>query len=148
MKRIVNEEIYIKRSGLALLIIRLGFGLMMISHGYDKMHHFSEYEASFMNFLGLSKGVSLGLIIFAELFCAVFVVLGLFTRYACVILIIGMLVATSVMKWDIFAHAETAAIYVVGYLAILFAGPGRYSVDALLLKEHKHLTVNSKIISR
>ena len=119
----------------AMLIMRLGFGLVMIHHGYDKFQHFAEYRDRFMNFLGLSTSISLSLIIFAELVCSVLVALGLFTRLACVVLIIGMVVATNALNWEVFGHAETSVIYIVGYLTILFAGAGRYSIDAAIFKK-------------
>ena len=134
MKKLTNTRFSAGSFNVAMLVMRLGFGLVMITHGYDKLQHFDEYKNTFMNFLGFGKSVSLGLIIFAELGCAALLVLGLFTRFACVVLIIGMLVAVSVSNWDFFHKAEVASLYVIGYLALLFAGPGRYSADGYIFK--------------
>ena len=63
-----------------LLILRLGMGGLLMKHGYQKMIHFSEYKGKFINFLGMGQSLSLSLTIFAEFFCALFVLIGLFTR--------------------------------------------------------------------
>jgi putative oxidoreductase len=34
---------------IATLILRLGLGILMIHHGYDKLQHFSEYSKTFTN---------------------------------------------------------------------------------------------------
>ena len=46
-----------------------------------------------MNFLGIGSTTSLVLVVFAEFFCAIFLVMGLFTRVTAAILAIVMAVA-------------------------------------------------------
>jgi len=87
-------------------------------------------------FLQLGHKTSLCLVIFAELFCSLFIVLGLFTRLTVVPLIITMLVV-------IFGHnagkpwtdSEQAYTYLAGYLTLLFCGPGKASVDGMMNKQ-------------
>ena len=77
----------------AVLILRLGLGLiMMVTHGYDKLQHFSKYSSGFSDPFHLGTTVSLSLDIFAEFFCSCLIVLGLFTRLACIPLIIAFFV--------------------------------------------------------
>jgi putative oxidoreductase len=115
-----------------LLILRVGLGVLMIPHGYDKIVKFNEYKTQFMNFLGLGQPISLGLDIFAEFFCALLVVFGLFTRLATIPLIIAMIVAVTMAHGGrIFADGEHAALYAIGFLTLLITGPGRYSADAM-----------------
>jgi putative oxidoreductase len=107
----------------------------MMMHGYDKLTHFSEYQGKFMNFMGIGQSASLALVVFAEFFCSLFLILGLFTRLAAIPLII----ATCVMVFkahhgDVFGEAETAALYLTGYIVLLFVGPGRVSVDSMIGK--------------
>jgi putative oxidoreductase len=88
-----------------------------------------------MNFLGLGSTVSLTLVIFAEFFCSMFLILGLFTRLAAIPLII----ATCVMVFkahnsDVFGDGETAALYLTGYIVLLLVGAGRVSVDSMISK--------------
>ncbi len=60
----------------SMLFLRVVFGLLMIiKHGYDKMMKFSTLQYPFYNFLGLGTKISLVLAIFAEVLCALFIVL-------------------------------------------------------------------------
>ena len=108
---------------------------MMVSHGYDKLRHFSKYSAGFSDPFHLGSGLSLSLDIFAEFFCSCLLVLGLFTRLACIPLIIAMSVALfNAHQGDAFGNGERAALYLCGYIALLFVGPGKVSVDKLIGK--------------
>lgn len=120
---------------LAMLVLRVGSGILMINHGYDKLVHFKEYSANFMNFLGLGGSVSLALVVFAEFFCSIFLILGLFTRLAAIPLIIN--VAVAVVKghdMKVFSEGEHAALFFLVFVAILLVGPGRASIDGLINK--------------
>ena len=122
-----------KQTDIALLLLRLTFGgSMIIGHGYPKlMRFFSDEPIKFLNFLGLSPEVSLGLATFAELGCAALVVIGLFTRWATLPLIITMFVAIFVANWgEPFSSIEKALMFMMAFVSILLAGPGWYSVDA------------------
>jgi putative oxidoreductase len=120
----------------AILLLRLCLGLyMLIVHGMDKLMHFAERAASFYDPFGIGHKASLVLMIFAEVFCSIFVILGLFTRFAVLPLIIGMAVAVfGVHKGLHHNDAEIAAIYLTGYLVLLLCGPGRISVDGMMKK--------------
>ena len=88
-----------------------------------------------MNFMGLGSTVSLTLIIFAELFCSVFLILGLFTRFAVIPIIIGMFVVVFMASnGDIFGPGEKGMMYLAASITILFCGPGRISVDGMIGK--------------
>ena len=119
----------------ALLIIRLGLGILILKHGYSKIADFSSMQYKFLNFMHLGSRISLILVIFAEFFCAILLILGLFTRLACIPLIIAMCVALFVAnKGDFFGKGEESALYLTGFIAILFAGPGRVSIDNIIRK--------------
>ena len=119
----------------AMLVLRLTMGMLMMSHGYDKLVHFSEKKAVFYNFSSLGSTTSLMLCIFAEFFCALFVMIGLFTRLAAVPLVVVMSIAVfSVHKMDFFDTGEAASLYLAGYLVLLLCGPGRASVDGIASK--------------
>lgn len=120
---------------MAMLILRLCFGILIAHHGYDKLIHFSEMQNTFMNFMGLGSKISLSLTIFAEFFCGILVVVGLLTRLACIPLVIAMAVAFFMaMHGDAFGHGEVALVYLAAFLSILFAGPGRISIDGIISK--------------
>lgn len=135
MKKLLSVSYPSWAFNLALLILRVGTGVLMMNHGYDKLVHFKEYAANFMNFLGLGGTVSLALVVFAEFFCSIFLILGLFTRFAAIPLIID--VAVAVVKghdMKIFTEGEHAAIFFLVYVVILLVGPGRISVDGMINK--------------
>jgi putative oxidoreductase len=114
-----------------MLLLRLGAGILIIHHGYQKISHYSEMKSQFMNFMNLGSSVSLGLVIFAEFFCGILVVLGLFTRFACIPLIILMCVILfKVHAHDIFGKGEIDMLYLASFLTILFCGPGMISLDS------------------
>ena len=88
-----------------------------------------------MNFMHLGSTISLSLIIIAELICGILLILGLFTRLACIPIIIGMAVVVFVASnGNIFAQGERGMIYLAVTVAILFCGPGKISVDGMLGK--------------
>ncbi len=116
----------------AMLFLRLGTGILMMSHGYDKLIHFSTYQQKFMSFLGIGSTMSLALAVFAEFFCALFIIIGLFTRLSAIPLIITMCVALfKAHNADFFGDGQTAALYLVGFLVLLIVGPGKISVDGM-----------------
>lgn len=120
---------------LATLILRLGLGALMIpTYGYGKWTNYGSKSGDFYDFMGLGGGISMGLAIFAELFCSTLLILGLFTRLATIPLAITMLVVISVHDWDFFNKHELAPAFLTGYLAIFLLGPGRYSLDAWIGK--------------
>ena len=119
----------------ALLILRIAFGgLMAINHGLPKLNKLmSEDPVKFFPFLGLSPKTSLILAVFAELFCAILLLFGLFTRWALVPLIITMLVAAVMVHGsDPFSEKEHALLFLLPYIALLLTGPGKYSLDGVL----------------
>jgi len=135
MKKLLSTKYSAGAFSTAMLVLRLGLGILMMMHGYDKLVHFAKYQNDFMNFLGIGKTISLALVVFAEFFCSVFLILGLFTRLATIPLII----ATCVMvfkahKGDVFGDGEHATLYLVGYIVLLLVGPGRASIDSMIGK--------------
>lgn len=107
----------------------------MVPHGYDKLVHFAEKQKTFMNFLGIGSTTSLILVVFAEFFCAIFLVMGLFTRLAAAILSIVMAVAVfKAHNGEVFGDGELGMLYLGGLLSVLLVGSGKASLDGLLSK--------------
>ena len=135
MRRLLSYSASLPITSLGLLILRVGFGGLMMIHGYDKLIHYAEMKEKFMPFLGMSPAMALCLLIFAEFVCAIFVVLGLFTRLACIPLIIAMSVALfQAHGGDITGKGQSATLFLLVFLSLLFTGPGKYSLDAALYK--------------
>ena len=118
-----------------MLVLRVTLGILLASHGYSKLIAFNSLRYKFLNFLHMGSTLSLALVIFAELFCSVFVILGLFTRFACVPIVIAMAVVVFVASHgQILGPGERGAIYLAASLMVLLCGPGRISVDAMIGK--------------
>lgn len=117
--------------GLLALRVTAG-GSMLWQHGWVKLSNFGDMMDRFGDPIGIGPALSLGLITFAETICALLVILGLWTRLSTAPLIIGMAVAAFVANGDQpFAKQELALLYMAAFLAILFAGSGRFSLNRL-----------------
>jgi putative oxidoreductase len=135
MKKLLSIKYSAGAFSAAMLLLRLCIGFLMMWHGYDKLLHFSKMHNTFLNFMGLGSTFSLTLVIFAEFFCSLFLVLGLFTRLSAIPLIITMCVALfKVHQGDFFGKGEIDALYLISYMVLLFLGPGRVSVDSMIGK--------------
>jgi putative oxidoreductase len=118
---------------IAMLVLRVGAGAMAMSHGYGKLVHFSEMKLKFMNFMGIGSTLSLILVIFAEFFCSIFLIMGLFSRLVVIPLIINMAVALfKAHNGDVFGDGERAALYLTIFITLLLCGPGKASVDGMM----------------
>ena len=125
----------LKNSG--LLLLRLFVGGFMLTHGVPKLLNFEFLSTVFPDPIGLGSGFALSLIIFAELFCSILLIFGLFTRLASIPLIIGMAVAAFVIHaQDPFSGKEMALLYMGIYVVIALVGAGKYSVDYLLRNQY------------
>ena len=117
----------------SLLLLRLWLGLaMFFNHGLDKLNHFQTYAAKFPDPLGIGVTPGLALVTFAETAGALLLVLGLLTRFAAVTLVIDLAVAVFMVHKTANNAGELAFIYLAGYVALLIAGGGKFSVDKAL----------------
>jgi putative oxidoreductase len=119
---------------LGLLVLRLGAGgLLLYGHGWGKITKFAERAPKFADPIGLGSETSFALVVFAEVFCAAAVMLGLGTRLAAVPIVIFTVVAAFVQHGaDSFGDKELAFVYGVPMLALIFTGGGQYSLDAAI----------------
>jgi putative oxidoreductase len=119
-----------------LLLLRLWFGgLMLALHGSGKLLHFASYQGEFIDFLGLGPTASLALAVFGEVVLAGLLMVGLFTRFAALGLVITMAVAFFIghggaLQGD--NSGELAFLYLGAYGILLIAGAGRFSLDGRL----------------
>lgn len=137
---------YMQSAG--LLILRLGIGGYMLTHGWGKLQLvLSGGLDKFADPVGLGPALSLSLITLAEFGCAILVMLGLGTRFAAVLLVGGMAVAAFVAhggdpwtsgaafqqfmagEMEFPVSREPALMYLFVFLSLIFTGAGRFSID-------------------
>lgn len=125
-------------TGIFILRIVLGFFLLH-SHGWDKLSVIlSGEEIQFMDPIGIGATLSYYMAGFAEGIVVILLMLGLFMRPAILILLGNFLVifyTHTSMFGDSFLALELQNMYFFGFLALLFTGPGKYSLDSMLFSK-------------
>jgi len=120
----------------SMLLIRAGFGFSLFyNHGLSKLQNFAGRKNSFSDPLHIGSTPSLILVIFAEVFCALLITAGLLTRFAALVLTIMFIVLVFIVhKNDPLKEKEDVILFLLVFLAILFCGPGKWSLDKLIGK--------------
>jgi len=116
------------------LFLRLGMAIPLLAlHGWPKWMKYAERAPGFEDPIGVGSEMALNLTIFAEVGCAVLLILGLATRFAGII-IAGMfaIIVFIVHAGDSWEAVEKAWMYGVWASAVAMIGPGRISVDAVI----------------
>lgn len=122
-------------SSLGLLVLRLGLGGSLLTHGIQKIENFSSLSGSFPDPLGTGSLVALLLAIFSEAICSFLVIVGLWTRAALVPLICTFLtICFVVLAGKDFGARELPFIYLIGFVTLFFTGSGKYAIGNLLCK--------------
>lgn len=136
MKRLLSTACSETSFNIAVFIVRVTFGLMLLlNHGIDKLKRFGEMQHSFFDPFHLGHAPSLMLVLFAEVFCVVFVILGLFTRLMVIPIVISFLVAVFLFhRGQPVAKFEPAVLYLAGFFSIFLMGSGKYSIDGAMGK--------------
>lgn len=117
----------------ALLAVRIFVGVAMLTHGFPKLMMLLSGKIEFMNFFGIGQKTSLILAVLAEVLCSLFILMGLFTRFTVIPLIITMLVAIFIIHGnDPFDKKEMALLYLFHYILIFVVGPGSISIDRMI----------------
>jgi putative oxidoreductase len=135
MSKLFTSRVNTGAVNFAMLILRVVSGALMFIHGWAKLNTFSAKKDSFPDPLHVGHAVSLSMTIFAEALCAALIVVGLLTRLAAVPLVFCMVVVVFVVKKGApLSENEMGILFLTAFAAILFAGPGKYSLDHLIGK--------------
>ena len=115
---------------LGLLTLRILSGSVLLTHGYPKLQKILQGNLQFGDPIGIGQVPSLYLATFAEFFCAILIIIGLYTRLSLIPLMINMATAFFIVhSADDFGIKELSLLF-LGMFAVLFlTGPGRFSVD-------------------
>ena len=104
-----------------LLLGRILFGSMFLTHGLQKLVNFGALSGSFPRVMGLNSTISLSLAIFAEVFCTLAFITGFLYRLSMLPMIFTMIIAVFVVHAnDPFATKEMALLYLYIFL-IMFS---------------------------
>lgn len=151
-------------ASIGLLILRIGIGGYLITHGWGKLQMLLAGGADkFGDPIGLGSTLSLALVTTSEFICALLIILGLGTRIAAVPVVISMSVAAFVVHakdpWTMEAAAnaffsgasktwfskEPALLYLIPFLSLVFTGGGRLSLDGLIaMRRNQHQAAETR----
>jgi putative oxidoreductase len=136
MKRLLSTACSETSFNIGVLLLRVTFGLMLlINHGIDKLKNFAALQHKFADPFHIGVTPSLMLVLLAEVFCVVFIVLGLFTRLMTIPVVITFLVVVFLVNKGYRAPGqEMAVLYLAGFFSILLMGSGKYSIDGAMGK--------------
>ena len=116
-----------------LLVMRIFFGIMFLTHGYDKLMAHSSMSYLFADPVGLGSTVSFWMVVFAELVCSLALIFGILQRVALIPMIIALAVAFFMVHSGApFAAKELSFIYMIIFVLLFITGPGKYSFDAVI----------------
>ncbi|AXG73278.1 DoxX family protein [Flavobacterium arcticum] len=125
-------------TNMANLLLRIFFGGMLVHFGYGKVEMYDTILPNFSDIIGIGSELSFHLVIFAELFCGLFILLGFATRYSVIPVFITMVVAYFIAHGnDAFNDKIPAFIFMVLCLPVFILGSGKYSIDYFILKPKK-----------
>lgn len=117
-----------------ILTVRIIFGILFLLHGWQKLSMFDTLVTVFPDPLGVGSRISLMLAIFAELFCSVGFILGFLYRLALIPMIFTMSIAFFIIHGsDPLSTKELALVYLVIFVIMFIAGPGKYAIDPIFL---------------
>lgn len=120
---------------MATLLLRIFFGGMFVYFGYGKIEMYDAILLNFGDIIGIGAEPSFHLVIFAEFFCGLLVLLGLVTRFSVVPIFITMIVAYFVAHGnDAFNDKMPAFIFMVLCIPVFILGSGKYSIDYFIFK--------------
>ena len=108
---------------------------MFVKYGYMKFNNYDQILPMFGDIIGIGSKLSFNLVIFAELFCGFFVLVGFITRLSSIPIFITMVVAYFIAHAkDAFDVKQVAFLFMVLPVVVFVLGSGKYSVDQLLLR--------------
>lgn len=116
-----------------ILVVRIFFGVLLLSHGYDKLLAHATMPDSFVDPLGMGSNLSYWMVVFAEVVCAFALIVGLLQRIVLIPIVSSMIVAFFIIhEGDPFATKELSFIYLIVFIILYITGPGKYSFDAMI----------------
>ncbi len=141
MQNVLDCSCVSRWNGIAPLILRVSVGLIFAMHGWQKLQGGVDQVAGFLGSLGFpAPEVFAILLIAAELVGGIMLILGLFTHWVSKILAVVAVIAFATV------HAtkgffmsgggyEFILLILAVTVALIFLGPGKFSLDGALKKK-------------
>lgn len=124
------------KSSILLLWTRIVIGILFLNHGIEKWMAFEQLTDTFPNPIGLGSTLSLILVIFAEVFCSFGFIFGIFYRLALIPMITSMCIAFFLVHNGMpLASKELSLLYLITFVLMFIAGPGRFSADNIMIRK-------------
>lgn len=117
---------------IGLLVLRAAALSLFLKHGLEKLTGYSRMVQHFPDPLHVGAHFGLAFALLSDGICSVLVTIGLATRPASAVILCNLLVAFFFVHHAAYftdGHVELVAVYIIVFAALLFAGPGRFSVD-------------------
>ena len=119
------------------MLLRFGIGTLLLFHGIYKVTHGVMWLAGPLGKVGLPPYLAYGVYV-GEIVAPALLILGLWTRFAALVIAFNMFMAIFLARradvpkinpmgggWAI----ELELLFLLGAVAILLLGPGRFAVD-------------------
>ncbi len=137
MKNILKLSFLPINNDFALLFIRVWFCTsIFVKHGIEKFTKFPVMVTHFPDPIHIGPTLGLSFALVADGICTLFIILGLGTRIAALIMLVNLLVVFIFLHEFSFMkdHAELVYTYLGLSLFMVLSGPGKYSLDSKLLR--------------
>jgi putative oxidoreductase len=141
--RLLNAKFVPSNTDAGLLILRIGTGLILfLRHGWEKVSQWTLSNPHFPNPLHIGHSTSWVLAMTSDGICSLLIILGVGTRWLSLYCFVNIFVAWALVHHFPFFgknpgadHGELITLYLSALVALMVAGPGRYSVDAMVEKK-------------
>jgi putative oxidoreductase len=121
-----------KHRDFGLLILRAGLGISMMIHGFPKVMGGKDAWTGLGESVGLPAPIVFGILAaLTEFLGGLMLAAGLYFRIACILLACAMAGALTyhLKAGDDFNNFSHALELLIVFVALIFVGPGKYSVD-------------------
>ena len=140
LSRFLNAKFVPSSTDAGLLLLRVGTGLILfLRHGWEKVSQLTLSNPHFPDPIHIGHSTSWVIAMLADGICSLLIILGVGTRWLSLYCFVNILVAWSLVHHFTFLgktpgadHGELIALYLSAFLALMVAGSGRYSVDAMV----------------
>jgi putative oxidoreductase len=122
-------------TSIGLLVLRAVPLSLFLKHGLEKLTGYSRTVQHFPDPIHVGAHAGLAFALLSDGICSVLVTIGLATRPASAIILFNLVVAFFFVHRAAYftdGHVELVVVYIIVFAALMFTGPGRFSVDRYL----------------